>query len=124
MKKLLTVALAASMILAMSVNSFALGNYVLSTDELGTEEETPVEEQTPEVQKPAEEIVPEETDKPNPDTGAEDFVGVAAAAASPHWARKTNSLNSLKELGKIPPAPSFLSSIQCCQGGSSPAGPS
>ena len=49
MKKLLTVALAASMILAMSVNSFALGNYVLSTDELGTEEETPVEEQTPEV---------------------------------------------------------------------------
>ena len=33
MKKLLTVALAASMILAMSVNSFALGNYVLSTDE-------------------------------------------------------------------------------------------
>ena len=81
MKKLLTVALAASLILAMSVNSFAPGNYVLSTDELGTEEETPVEEQTPEVQKPAEEIVPEETDKPNPDTGAEDFVGVAAAAA-------------------------------------------
>ena len=81
MKKLLTVALAASMILAMSVNSFALGNYVLSTDELGTEEETPVEEQTPEVQKPAEETVPEETDKPNPDTGTEDFVGVAAAAA-------------------------------------------
>ena len=65
MKKLLTVALAASMILAMSVNSFALGNYVLS----------------PEVQEPAEETVPEETDKPNPDTGAEDFVGVAAAAA-------------------------------------------
>ncbi len=81
MKKLLTVALAASMILAMSVNSFALGNYVLSTDELGTEEETPVEEQTPEVQEPAEETVPEETAKANPETGAEDFVGVAAAAA-------------------------------------------
>ena len=81
MKKLLTVALAASMILAMSVNSFALGNYVLSTDELGTEEETPVEEQTPEVQEPAEETVPEETVKANPDTGAEDFVGVAAVAA-------------------------------------------
>ena len=76
MKKLLTVALAASMILAMSVNSFALGNYVLSTDELGT-----VEEQTPEVQEPAEETVPEETVKANPETGAEDFVGVAAAAA-------------------------------------------
>ena len=81
MKKLLTVALAASMILAMSVNSFALGNYVLSTDELGTEEETPVEEQTPEVQEPAEETVPEETVKANPETGAEDFVGVATAAA-------------------------------------------
>ena len=76
MKKLLTVALAASMILAMSVNSFALGNYVLCT-----EEETPVEEQTPEVQEPTEETVPEETVKANPDTGAEDFVGVAAAAA-------------------------------------------
>ena len=33
------------------------------------------------MQEPAEETVPEETDKPNPDTGAEDFVGVAAAAA-------------------------------------------
>ena len=34
MKNLLTLALAASMILAMSVNAFALGNYVLSTDEV------------------------------------------------------------------------------------------
>ena len=42
MKKLLTLALAASMILAMSVNAFALGNYVLSTDEVGTEEEEPI----------------------------------------------------------------------------------
>ena len=40
MKKLLTLALAASMTLALSVNTFALGNYVLATDELGTEDET------------------------------------------------------------------------------------
>ena len=33
------------------------------------------------MQEPAEETVPEETVKANPDTGAEDFVGVAAAAA-------------------------------------------
>lgn len=87
MKKLITLALAASMTLALSVNSFALGNYVLSTDELGTEDETPVEEVTedPEILVPEEpeEETPtvEETDKVNPDTGAEDFVGVAAAAA-------------------------------------------
>lgn len=44
MKKLLTLALAASMTLALSVNTFALGNYVLATDELGTEDETPADE--------------------------------------------------------------------------------
>ncbi len=78
MKKLLTIALATSMILAMSVNSFALGNYVLSTDELG-QEETQTEE-TPVVEEPVEETV-SDTPKVNPNTGAEDFVGVAAAAA-------------------------------------------
>lgn len=95
MKKLLTLALAASMTLALSVNTFALGNYVLATDELGTEDETPADEDTeeetpeetpeePEEETPApdeETPVPDESDKVNPDTGAEDFVGVAAAAA-------------------------------------------
>ena len=91
MKKLLTLALAASMKLALSVNTFALGNYVLATDELGTEDETPEDEDTeeetpeePEEETPApdeETPVPDESDKVNPDTGAEDFVGVAAAAA-------------------------------------------
>lgn len=90
MKKLLTLALAASMTLALSVNTFALGNYVLATDELGTEDETPADEDTeetpeePEEETPApdeETPVPNESDKVNPDTGAEDFVGVAAAAA-------------------------------------------
>lgn len=91
MKKLLTLALAASMTLALNVNTFALGNYVLATDELGTEDETPADEDTeeetpeePEEETPApdeETPVPDESDKVNPDTGAEDFVGVAAAAA-------------------------------------------
>ncbi len=83
MKKLLTLALAASMTLALSVNTFALGNYVLATDELGTEDETPADEDTEEeTPAPDEETpVPDESDKVNPDTGAEDFVGVAAAAA-------------------------------------------
>ena len=91
MKKLLTLALAASMTLALSVNTFAHGNYVLATDELGTEDETPADEDTeeetpeePEEETPApdeETPVPDESDKVNPDTGAEDFVGVAAAAA-------------------------------------------
>ena len=77
MKKLLTLALAASMILAMSVNAFALGNYVLSTDEVGTEEEEPIADE-PEL--PAEPTSWAEQ-KVNPDT-AEDFVGMAAAAAA------------------------------------------
>ena len=72
MKKLFTLALAASMILAMSVNAFALGNYV------GTEEEEPIADE-PEL--PAEPTGWAEQ-KVNPDTGAEDFVGVAAAAAA------------------------------------------
>lgn len=83
-EKLLTLALAASMTLALSVNTFALGNYVLATDELGTEDETPADEDTEEEtpEEPEEETpVPDESDKVNPDTGAEDFVGVAAAAA-------------------------------------------
>ena len=78
MKKLLTLALAASMILAMSVNAFALGHYVLSTEEVGTEEEEPIADE-PEL--PAEPTGWAEQ-KVNPDTGAEDFVGVAAAAAA------------------------------------------
>ena len=46
-----------------------------------TEEETP-EEPEEETPAPDEETpVPDESDKVNPDTGAEDFVGVAAAAA-------------------------------------------
>ena len=58
-----------------------LGNYVLSTEELGQEEQ-PVEE------TPAEEVTPSEpttetpsTSKPNPETGAEDFVGLAVSLA-------------------------------------------
>ena len=58
-----------------------LGNYVLSTEELG-QEEKPVEE------TPAEEVTPSEpttetpsTSKPNPETGAEDFVGLAVSLA-------------------------------------------
>ncbi len=83
MKKLFTIALAASMTLALSVNSFALGNYVLSTDELGTEDEAPVEDTVTEdeISVPEETPAPEENYKANPDTGAESFVDVAAAAA-------------------------------------------
>ena len=55
-----------------------LGNYVLSTEELG-QEEKPVEE------TPAEPVTPSEptteTAKPNPETGAEDFVGLAVSLA-------------------------------------------
>ena len=58
-----------------------LGNYVLSTEELG-QEEKPVEE------TPAEPVTPSEpttetpsTSKPNPETGAEDFVGLAVSLA-------------------------------------------
>ena len=56
-------------------NTKQLGNYVLSTEELGEEEEPAVEE--PAVEEP----VVEETNKPNPNTGAEDFVGLAVSLA-------------------------------------------
>ena len=58
-----------------------LGNYVLSTEELG-QEEKPAEE------TPAKPVTPSEpttetpsTSKPNPATGAEDFVGLAVSLA-------------------------------------------
>ena len=58
-----------------------LGNYVLSTEELG-QEEKPAEE------TPAKPVTPSEpttetpsTSKPNPETGAEDFVGLAVSLA-------------------------------------------
>ena len=59
-----------------------LGNYVLSTEELGQEEEvneTPAEPVTP--SEPTTETPAPETSKPNPDTGAEDFVGLAVSLA-------------------------------------------
>lgn len=56
-----------------------LGNYVLSTEELGTEEvEEPAEEPS---EEPAPEVKPENTGKQNPNTGAEDFVGLAVSLA-------------------------------------------
>jgi|GEM_PF-458268 len=65
-------------------NTKQLGNYVLSTEELGEEEEVTEEPTTeePVVEEPAvEEPVVEETNKPNPNTGAEDFVGLAVSLA-------------------------------------------
>ena len=59
-----------------------LGNYVLSTEELG-QEEKPVEE-TPVVEEPTTETPATDNTtsaKPNPDTGAEDFVGLAVSLA-------------------------------------------
>ena len=58
-----------------------LGNYVLSTEELGQEEE-PVDE-TPVVEEPTTETPADNTTsaKPNPETGAEDFVGLAVSLA-------------------------------------------
>ena len=65
-------------------NTKQLGNYVLSTEELGEEEEV-VEEPTteePVVEEPVVDETPaEETNKPNPNTGAEDFVGLAVSLA-------------------------------------------
>lgn len=56
-----------------------LGNYVLSTEELGTEEvEEPAEEPS---EEPAPEVKPENNGKQNPNTGAEDFVGLAVSLA-------------------------------------------
>lgn len=56
-----------------------LGNYVLSTEELGTEEvEEPAKEPD---EEPAPEVKPENNGKQNPNTGAEDFVGLAVSLA-------------------------------------------
>lgn len=56
-----------------------LGNYVLSTEELGAEEvEEPAEEPS---EEPAPEVKPENNGKQNPNTGAEDFVGLAVSLA-------------------------------------------
>ena len=64
-------------------NTKTLGNYVLSTEELGQEEkpaeETPAKPVTP--SEPTQETPAPETSKPNPDTGAEDFVGLAVSLA-------------------------------------------
>ena len=65
-------------------NTKQLGNYVLSTEELGEEEEVTEEPavEEPAVEEPVvEEPVVEETNKPNPNTGAEDFVGLAVSLA-------------------------------------------
>ena len=65
-------------------NTKQLGNYVLSTEELGEEEEVTEEPTTeePVVEEPVvEEPVVEETNKSNPNTGAEDFVGLAVSLA-------------------------------------------
>ena len=59
-----------------------LGNYVLSTEELGQEEQ-PVDE-TPVVEEPTTETPATDNTtsaKPNPETGAEDFVGLAVSLA-------------------------------------------
>ena len=60
-----------------------LGNYVLSTEELGEEVEEPADEETPDVEEPTTPDVEEkpQTDKPNPNTGANDFVGLAVSLA-------------------------------------------
>ena len=55
-----------------------LGNYVLSTEELGEEAEEPAEEPD---EEPAPEVKPENNGKQNPNTGAEDFVGLAVSLA-------------------------------------------
>ena len=64
-------------------NTKQLGNYVLSTEELGEEEEVTEEPTTeePVVEEPVVEEPAPETNKPNPNTGAEDFVGLAVSLA-------------------------------------------
>ena len=64
-------------------NTKQLGNYVLSTEELGEEEEVAEEPTTeePVVEEPAVEEPAPETNKQNPNTGAEDFVGLAVSLA-------------------------------------------
>lgn len=64
-------------------NTKQLGNYVLSTEELG-EEEPAEDEETPDVEEPTpdvDETPAPETNKPNPNTGANDFVGLAVSLA-------------------------------------------
>lgn len=71
-------------------NTKELGNFVLSADSLeAEEEETPIDEEpTPDVEDepdvtpaPEQDPTPENTVKNNPNTGADDFVGVAVALA-------------------------------------------
>ena len=68
-------------------NTKQLGNYVLSTEELGEEEEPDEEpapsepDEEPAPSEPVEETPAPETNKPNPNTGAEDFVGLAVSLA-------------------------------------------
>ena len=57
-----------------------LGNYVLSTEELGAEEEPEEPAEEPD-EEPAPEVKPENNGKQNPNTGAEDFVGLAVSLA-------------------------------------------
>ena len=64
-------------------NTKQLGNYVLSTEELG-EEEPAEDEETPDVEEPTpdvDETPAPDTNKPNPNTGANDFVGLAVSLA-------------------------------------------
>ena len=61
-----------------------LGNYVLSTEELGeVEDEAPVEDGTKDDENTVtpEPETPVQTEKPNPNTGANDFVGLAVSLA-------------------------------------------
>ena len=62
-------------------NTKQLGNYVLSTEELGEEEEPAEPDEEPAPAEPVEETPAPETNKPNPNTGAEDFVGLAVSLA-------------------------------------------
>ncbi len=65
-------------------NTKQLGNYVLSTEELGeVEDEAPVEDGTDADENTVtpEPETPVQTEKPNPNTGANDFVGLAVSLA-------------------------------------------
>ncbi len=106
MKKVLTLALSAALLLAMSVPAFAapanLGNYVLSVDELETEEEAPAEAPSSQKENPntgallgnyvlaVDELEAEEAEDPagnpapaeNPNTGAVSNASALLAAGS------------------------------------------
>ena len=65
-------------------NTKQLGNYVLATEELGEDEEPADEEDKNDVEEPTpdvDETPAPQTDKPNPNTGANDFVGLAVSLA-------------------------------------------